>query len=30
MCWEYVAVYGCVWALVVVVVAVTVAVRDDR
>ena len=29
-CWQYVAVYGCVRTLVVVVVAVTVAVRDDR
>jgi len=28
MCWEYVAVYGCVRALTAAVVAVTVAVRD--
>ena len=28
MCWQYMTVYGCVRALVVVVVAVTVAVRD--
>jgi hypothetical protein len=29
MCWQYVAVYGCARALVVVVVAVTVAVRGE-
>jgi hypothetical protein len=30
MCWKYMAVYGCVRALMTAVVAVTVAVRDTR